>query len=147
MITTITPTLIRLASLVLACGLGAILLHLSLALADGWASRAAAGKGAVMALLGMAVSLPSALVFNALALGVASTLLAAATKAFLGAAMSEEAGRLLALFLLARMMITRDPREYFIGVVAAGLSFGVVENLLYLGATDSPLVLAAVRGT
>ena len=142
------PTLTRFAALALASGLAASLIYVCLALADGWASRAAIGRGAVMALVGIGLALPVAVAFEALAPGLSASCPPAAIRAFLSAALPEEGGRLIVLFLLVRAMTTRDPREFFLGVVAAGLAFGLVENLLYLQASkSSALMLGAVRGS
>lgn len=138
--------LVKAVSLALAWGFSAAIVYLLLALADGWASRAALGKGAALALLSIALALPFSLVVAGAAHSIEAPLAAAAARAFLAAALCEESGRLIALLLLMRMTITRDPREYFIGVVAIGLGFGVVENLLYLKASNTPLLIGALRG-
>jgi RsiW-degrading membrane proteinase PrsW (M82 family) len=136
-----TLSIVRAVALALAWGWACALLYVSLALSDGWASRAALGKGAVLALFGIALSSPFALGFGVFAQTMRSPLASAAANAFFSAGLPEEGGRLVALILLMRMMTTRDPREYFAGVVAAGLAFGVVENLLYLESSKTPIVL------
>lgn len=139
-------SLIKAVSLALAWGFSAATAYLLLALADGWASRAALGKGAALALLSIALAVPFSLVLAAAAHSIEGPLAATAWRAFLSAALCEESGRLIALLVLLRMMVADDPREYFIGVVAIGLGFGVVENLLYLKATNTPLLVGALRG-
>ena len=141
-----TLSIVRAVALALAWGWACALLYVSLALSDGWASRAALGKGAVLALFGIALSSPFALGFGVFAQTMRSPLASAAANAFFSAGLPEEGGRLVALILLMRMMTTRDPREYFAGVVAAGLAFGVVENLLYLESSKTPIVLGGLRG-
>jgi hypothetical protein len=139
-------SIVHAVALALAWGWACGLLYVSLAMSDGWASRAALGKGAVLALLGMALALPFGVGADVLTRTATSPLAAAACKAFLAAGLPEEGGRAVALILLVRSMSTRDPREYFAGVVAAALSFGVVENLLYLQMSKSPIILGGVRG-
>lgn len=141
-----SDSLIKAASLALAWGFSAATAWLLLALADGWASRAALGKGAVLALLSIALALPFSLILAAAAHSIEPPLAAAAWRAFLSAALCEESGRLVALLVLLRMTITDDPREYFVGVVAIGLGFGIIENLLYLKTSNMPLPLGALRG-
>jgi RsiW-degrading membrane proteinase PrsW (M82 family) len=142
----VNEALIKAASLVLAWGFSGVVAYLLLALADGWASRTAFGKGAVLALLSIVLALPISLVLNAELHRFEEPLAAAALHAFFSAALCEEGGRLIALLILMRMTITRDPREFFIGTVAIGLGFGIVENLFYLKASQTPLLVGALRG-
>ena len=141
-----SESFIKAASLALAWGFSAAAAWLLLALADGWASRAALGKGAVLSLLSIVLAVPFSLVLAGAAHPIDGPLATAAMRAFVAAALCEESGRLIALLVLMRMMITGDPREFFIGVVAIGLGFGVVENLLYLRASNTPLLVGALRG-
>jgi RsiW-degrading membrane proteinase PrsW (M82 family) len=138
--------LIRAAALILAWGFSGAVVYLLLALADGWASRAALSKGAVLALLSIVLALPCAILLEIAAHRFEGPLAGAAARAFLSAALCEESGRLIALLILLRMTITRDPREFLMGVVAVGLGFGTVENLLYLQKSNAPLMLGALRG-
>jgi RsiW-degrading membrane proteinase PrsW (M82 family) len=139
-------SVIRAVALVLAWGFSGTLAYLLLTLADGWASRAALGKGAVLALLSIVLALPCAILLDVIAHKFEGPLAGAAARAFLSAAVCEESGRLIALFVLMRMTITRDPREFLMGVVAIGLGFGTVENLLYLQKSETPLMIGALRG-
>jgi hypothetical protein len=142
----VSDSFIKAASLALAWGFSGATAWLLLALADGWASRAALGKGAVLSLLSIVLAVPFSIALAGAAHSIDGPLAAAAMRAFLAAALCEESGRLIALLVLMRMMITSDPREFFIGVVAIGLGFGIIENLLYLRTSNTPLLVGALRG-
>lgn len=99
--------------------------------------------------------LGAVLVFAAVALGVGTTILvadvegplaAAAAKAFLVAAVPEEAVKLLAIATVALRGPVRRPHEYLVLAVAASTGFAALENVFYtFGSADAWAAVALVR--
>ena len=141
-------TALKAIAVLLAGGFIGMVLMLVRQCFPGWASDAAIARGAGLALLSICIALPLSLLVTVLAYhgdkpGVVFA-------AYVTAGLAEESARYVALLLLLRGMVTKDPREFIAGVAAIGIGFGLIENLGYLSSNNGVkfghVQLGAIRG-
>ena len=137
---------LKLLTVALALAFSAAILLLVRHCFDGWASRRQIGRSLGLSLLSILLTFPIAIAMTGLAVTKGFDVKSPLYAAFGLAAFPEETARLIALLVLIRGTMTKDPREFAVGVAAIGLGFGMIENLMYISGAKQYFVTGAVRG-